>query len=372
MSATPTLEDAQRVARVLADDHNLASVLLFGSVAKSQAVPGSDLDLIAIYDDLDYATRYSKRQVLEGTIRSCVDYDIDLKVTDLPEWRLRSQTVRNSFEYGIAPTTKVLFAVQPSQVNWGKEINLPDTEQKETRSHLDSMANEIALAARMFMLTDDEEEAKQYGDLELLNDERRQRLAQVCAHCALTLEHGLKALRSMVPFPLMYSHSGPRLAEGLPERMRPRCSVIGQPLLEDIEDWRQAGTYASKLDDMEMTNQELYDESMQYIQAASDFADQVLEEYEATYNDKDRAYKKLKRKSDNLRFASETINLWDGVPVRKQAKRSVHDQTAHFSVGTFEVSPTKLGNDIKCSHVGVRNRKKCVLKLGHRGDHRYS
>lgn len=61
----PTFAEAERAARVVAEA-GAGSVLLFGSVARGDAHPYSDIDLLVIYDDLDYGHRQALTAELEG------------------------------------------------------------------------------------------------------------------------------------------------------------------------------------------------------------------------------------------------------------------------------------------------------------------
>ena len=53
----PTLFEAQEAAQLLIDE-GVSRVLLFGSLSRGVADDDSDIDLVALYDDLgDYSTR---------------------------------------------------------------------------------------------------------------------------------------------------------------------------------------------------------------------------------------------------------------------------------------------------------------------------
>lgn len=52
----PSVGDAERAAEALAAA-GVCEVWLHGSVARGAAGPGSDIDLVAIYPDLDYRQR---------------------------------------------------------------------------------------------------------------------------------------------------------------------------------------------------------------------------------------------------------------------------------------------------------------------------
>ena len=55
-AAAPTIDDARRAGQALADA-GAREVMVFGSVAKGEARPYSDIDLVVVLDDLDYRSR---------------------------------------------------------------------------------------------------------------------------------------------------------------------------------------------------------------------------------------------------------------------------------------------------------------------------
>ena len=83
-SAPPGLADAERAAVALADA-GVAKVVLFGSVARGDATERSDIDLMAIYDDLDYTARREIRRALKPLAETVAGHPVDVVVTDRPE-----------------------------------------------------------------------------------------------------------------------------------------------------------------------------------------------------------------------------------------------------------------------------------------------
>lgn len=67
----PTAAEAQRAADRLAAA-GAGRVLLFGSVACGRATAGSDIDLVAILDDIDYSERHRIRSALREAAASVV------------------------------------------------------------------------------------------------------------------------------------------------------------------------------------------------------------------------------------------------------------------------------------------------------------
>lgn len=101
VTVAPTMDDARRAAEELIAA-GAGRVLLFGSLARGEQRGASDIDLVAVYDDLDYAERARRRCALERRARSASGFDVDVIVTDLPEWTVRSERVPASVEARIA------------------------------------------------------------------------------------------------------------------------------------------------------------------------------------------------------------------------------------------------------------------------------
>lgn len=80
----PTVDDARRAGRELADA-GASRVLLFGSVAQGRAQPYSDIDLVAVFDDLDYTRRLSRQLDLQTAAQACTGHRVQIHVTDW--WR---------------------------------------------------------------------------------------------------------------------------------------------------------------------------------------------------------------------------------------------------------------------------------------------
>ena len=58
--AAPTIKEATELAKHLSSKYGIGKILLFGSVAQGTATVDSDIDLVAVFDDLDYTQRGQK------------------------------------------------------------------------------------------------------------------------------------------------------------------------------------------------------------------------------------------------------------------------------------------------------------------------
>ena len=117
------LSEARRAAQaVAAVRSDVVKVMLFGSVARGEASEASDIDLVVVFDDLgDYKDRREVRDRLAEAVRDSTPCSVDLHVTDLPEWKVRTEQVSASFEASIADdlVTLVERPVRRSP-EWGK------------------------------------------------------------------------------------------------------------------------------------------------------------------------------------------------------------------------------------------------------------
>ncbi len=127
----PCREDAELVASLLAAE-GVSKVVLFGSVARGEATEHSDIDLVAIYDDIDYRHREAKKRELTARAECTVGYEVDVVVTDRPEWKARSENFLTSLEYSVARHGVVLVDKEAERVDWGKQMVLPTNGYEAT------------------------------------------------------------------------------------------------------------------------------------------------------------------------------------------------------------------------------------------------
>ena len=117
--------------------------MLFGSVARGEATNWSDIDLVAIYDDLDYGKRGEIAEPLRAAAAEAAGFPVDVLVTDRPEWKMRTSQVRTSLEARAARGGMVLIDRLPGYVNWGKEMVMPDSDYQEGLYRLGHVATAL-------------------------------------------------------------------------------------------------------------------------------------------------------------------------------------------------------------------------------------
>lgn len=248
----PTVDDARRAGRELVDA-GACRVLLFGSVAQGQAQPDSDIDLVAIFDDLDYNCRLSRQLDLQTAARACTGHRVQVHVTDWPEWLHRTRRVSASFEAGIAAETVVLCDRPAADVTWDKEIGLPADNIQEALGRLDEAAKALNDLLGHTRLSELEQESLIAADRASVDHYRHWRLINVCQSAAMAIETALKSLIALTGEPVRWMHdidylvnrAGPRTGEA---RAALESLAADSPddegnLYGHVTIWRSAGAY---------------------------------------------------------------------------------------------------------------------------------
>ena len=270
-SRPPTLQDAHEIAQMFVEREEARKVMLHGSVADGTATPSSDIDMIAVFDDLDYEERICRESDMKFRARYMTGYQFDVLVTDRPEWKHRSTVVFNSFEYRIAPRTKTLIDLPVGEVHWDKTIGFPATVQTEIDRQMSAVAHGLRGMSNQHL----EPRAASFVDA-----------AFVCAHGALVADQCIKSVLAArnVPPPHILDEN---LIRGLlPERLWHLWDSVPATMTELLSAWRRAATF----------REEIYETSTYYSKDAIELAacqylrnvgTQVrclLDEYERAYN----------------------------------------------------------------------------------------
>lgn len=248
----PTRREAERAAEELAKA-GAARVLLFGSVACGEARRESDIDLVAVFDDIDYSRRLAVQLNLRAAAETAVGRRVEVLVTDWPEWRRRTSEVTASFEAAIAPEAVVLFDREPAQIEWDKKIGLPDGNDKEALGRLSEAWKALTEVLDATSMKESELMELAAGREEGVLRERHWRLMGLCQHGAAAIETSLKCLVALTGSPVRWQHDIDRLVGDIgalvPEAERilsalERSVVSGraEERYGDVTMWRQAGT----------------------------------------------------------------------------------------------------------------------------------
>ena len=218
-SQVPTLQDAHLIADLFVGA-GVKVVLLHGSVAAGTATADSDIDLIAVFDELDYADRAKIRGGLAKLAERITDADLDVYVTDRPEWRQRSERMHTTFEHHVMAQA-MLVCDEPvtTAVQWSKQIGRPATLHAEVSAHLDhanrALIRIIADAAPHVM--------ECTGDAESRSSWREVRLRCLNRASFMVATTCAKALRHWYGLPHLGTHNVGTLIASLPQ---PRCDEV--------------------------------------------------------------------------------------------------------------------------------------------------
>ena len=129
--SAPSESDAGRVADAFVTA-GVCEVWLFGSVARGESTESSDINLVAVCADLDYAQRWNRECELTKLGEHISGQPVDVLVTDLPEWEIRSKLL-TTFERRVRDQARLLHSrpISPPEVRWDKEITLPASDDQE-------------------------------------------------------------------------------------------------------------------------------------------------------------------------------------------------------------------------------------------------
>ena len=194
-SEVPTRADAVAAAEALVAA-GAEEVLLFGSVARGDADRDSDIDLVALFADIDYAQRHDLKKRLEAVAGAVVDdgWPVQVVVTDRPEWRARVRNVSASFEQRIsAEAVAVATSATRGPVRWDKEMVRPMSNPAEALQQFNDRALNRVTELRASMTRQFDEDAS-WLTPEQRESVRLQRVVRVCEDSAMLVELSLKAL----------------------------------------------------------------------------------------------------------------------------------------------------------------------------------
>ena len=223
-------------------------MLLFGSVARGDATERSDIDLVAIYDDLDYSDRGRRRCSLEAAAGAASGCPVDVMVTDAPEWAVRTTEVPCSVEARIAGYAVPLAdSGDHSGIDWNKEIGLPATPDAEVASRLVDMSNALARLESHLRPSIAEFDAADDGDADELAHLEGVRFAVAMAEVLAIIESAAKVTHLVtVGAAPRRTHDIAALLADQPAPVRSEFSTLARSDvdLDRLHLWRQGFAYA--------------------------------------------------------------------------------------------------------------------------------
>lgn len=246
--APPDLAAARRAADEIAAA-GVGRVLLFGSLARGEAQADSDIDLVAIYDDLDYAERSTRRCRLESRAHRAAGCPVDVYVTDAPEWARRTTQVPCSLEAHIVnEAIELADTGSHTGVKWEKEIGLPADITGELQHRFTDMTSGIFHLTGRLRPTQDEADAAAEGDRDEVAACENYRFAAAMGDIHMIAEAAAKASHILfVGTTPAHTHEIARLLDSLPNHVRRtfRDHAGTQVDLDALHLWRQGATYSA-------------------------------------------------------------------------------------------------------------------------------
>ena len=234
--SAPSESDAGRVADAFTAA-GVCEVWLFGSVARGESTESSDINLVAVYADLDYAQRLNRESELAKLGEQVSGQPVDVLVTDLPEWEIRSKLL-TTFERRVRDQARLLRSrpISPPEVRWDKEITLPTSDDQQALHAMRAATQALRGIERDLVP----------GEGELADPiDWEDRMGHLCMNAHMAAECALKALVHL------YGHRPPEDTHSLESLIRALPRDIARSadrLLEGIDKktmskWHTIGTY---------------------------------------------------------------------------------------------------------------------------------
>ena len=224
-------------------------VLLHGSVARGDARPGSDIDLVAVFDDLgDYSDRPEIARTAQAGTADAAGCPCEVLVTDRPEWAARV-SLATSIESAIREeAVDVVSLPEASPVDWGKEIAKPTTDAAEALADLADASEALLNASLRASATAREIRAAASGALLGWDDERFRRMMFLCGHSHDAVRAALAAFsRGVEQARPARGPGGERVAaviEGLSRSSQDQFLAAVEPLTpSEIAVWGDPGVF---------------------------------------------------------------------------------------------------------------------------------
>ena len=248
--AAPDLAAARRAADELVRA-GAGRVLLFGSLARGEAGQRSEIDLVAIYDDLgDYSDRSKRRCALEAKAGDVAGCPVDVVVTDAPEWAVRTTRVPCSVEARIAgDAVELADTGRHTGIDWDKEIGLPSNPTAEVASRFQEMTNAALRLETHLRPSVAEIDAADQGDDDDHRHKEGVRFAAAMAEVLAVVESAAKITHIVsVGTAPAWKHNIPDLLKDQPESVHHAFDTLAGSAVDltTLHEWRQSNYVDSR------------------------------------------------------------------------------------------------------------------------------
>ena len=192
-TAVPTRADARRAADALSAI-GARQVLLFGSVAQGDPNRESDIDLVAVFDDLgDYRRRRSIETQAREAVEDACGWACDILITDRVEWSVRSK-LATTVEAEIAQSCSVLLDLPVAgPIDWDKPIGRPADDAQEAAAELRLATRHMRVVCEYARGTRSERDAVKACDDARIETARYDRMRVLCERSHSAASAALRA-----------------------------------------------------------------------------------------------------------------------------------------------------------------------------------
>ena len=248
----PTLDEARCAVEALAampDIPHISRVMLFGSLARGQVSPESDIDLVVVVDDLgDYSTRYNLQRDMAKAARGSAGHHVDIHLTDLAEWACRSETVTASFEASLIDHAVVMLERHPiSNPDWSKIMTKPTTNLEEAAVKQTDMCRHAYALGHVILPHQDELTA----EVEERTWMTQERMCQICGAAARLIESSIKTVTATHGVSPKHTHSIENALKQIPVRgQRDQLAEMvksSRVPMGDISKWHVRSNYTNDI-----------------------------------------------------------------------------------------------------------------------------
>jgi predicted nucleotidyltransferase len=281
-ATAPTVDDARRAAFHVAGDPRVEEVLVFGSVARGQSDPHSDIDLLVVLSDIASEEWSAGSVKLNGRLES-LEWPCELVVRPRHLWDHLVSNVSASFEAAVAAEAKVLYR-RSSRASGGPPVSLAavatDNLDIASRRLLAATGELGNIRDKLLAVTADESRSADLAARGLSSEqaERRQRYLSLLGFSHMAIELSVKCLVAAGGGEASRSHNIDRLLEQVADpSARAAMDTAVEPLREDfgLRTWR-VGVY--EMDDRDWQDQTNAANAAAHIVAAAS-AVQIAAEY---------------------------------------------------------------------------------------------